>query len=747
MNCPKCGSETIDRYCQKCENSIREIYLKLSDDAQGNRDYNTAIMYLEDLMEILEIEEEKEEIRRIRDGIEFIKINEDTSGERAVNPKNINWLRNLRISSKTRKILSLILFVILVLSGSYFGNEFYNKREAASNAIIDGRRLKTAIIVNIDSAVTPEWDIADKIYYQKIFKMIRKHKNIRVNLAMTGRTLQVMNIYSPDTMQIIREGIRDGQIELLGTTFSNAVVYSLSENSAKLQIEKDRNLKKEFLGSYPKGFWNNGNVWKGSIPGIIGDYSYTFISDELISKSSSLDLNFIRTTDGRKTAVVTIDSKISNMVNKLGEFNKNEIGDSEIELYKYLRNTYKKDKSGKYLIAIESEIFNLKDGEIGKKELIEARIGKIERLLSVIESKPWIDSVTLSSVALQEDSIENIESIPEGIFPGFSEKKFGYKSWIEYNNSSENLIEYRKTEKLFEESIIENLQSENKSVKNLAKYAKEILLHIEGNIGTDKSANWKDEWIKDGITALNVINEAVSNIRIYREGIYSKDIDSDGKEEIIAVKSGNFYIFSPENGGRLIYWIDMKNGKILTGGEAAHYSSNQPAGVGVYHEPYIADANYGEYEKTLKNKKYYINNGGLNEIVEIEGKTAKIYNEKMNFESPDSSTLIFKSGEFVKKIVMRDNGLSINYSVPAASGDITVYSEIQPDYLNLINSETKVKKGFDTDKAEILNRATKTAVDVRFPVGSKVYSTSSFAGEIIFIKTGLKSFNIELAKK
>ncbi len=747
MNCPKCGSETINSYCPRCENSIKEIYLKLSDDAQGNRDYNTAIMYLEDLMEIIESEEEKEEIKRIRDGIEFIKINEETSGEKAINPKKINKFRNLRISSKLGKVLGLIIFLILIFSGGYFGNEFYKKKEATSNKIIDGRRLKTAIIVNIDTTVTPEWDIKEKIYYNKLFNIIRKHKNIRLNLVLTGRTIQAMNIYSPDIMQIIREGIRDGQFEIVGTTFSNAVIYSLSENSAKMQIEKDKNLKKEFFGNFPNGFYNTGNVWKETIPKIIEDYNYTFIAEEIILKSSALDKNFVRTTDGRKIAVITIDSQMSNIFNKFGEINRDISENSEIELYRYLRNSYKKDKSGKYLIAIDSEIFNLQDSEIEKKELIEAKLKKIERLFSIIESKPWIDSVTISSVALQENSIENLESIAEGIYPGFSEKKFGFKNWLEYNNNSKDIIEYRKIEKNFEENIIENLKSENKSIKNLSKYAKEILLHIEGDIGTGKIENWQKQWIKNGITALNIINEAVDNIKMYRETVYSKDIDGDGKEEIIAVKNYNFYIFSPENGGRLISWIDMNNGKILTGGEIAHYNSNLSLGVGVCPEPYSVNEKYAEYEKTLKNKKYYINSGALNEITEIEGNIKKIYNEKMSVEFFDSSTIMFKLGEFVKKIMLKENGLSINYTLPAVSGETLLYFEIQPDYLNLINSAGKIKKEINKDTAKILNRATKTSVEVKFPAESKVYSTSSFAGEIIFIKTELKSFNIELIKK
>ncbi len=733
MNCPKCGSETINKYCEKCGNSIREIYLKLSDDAQGNRDYNTAIMYLDDLTEILETQEEKEEIKRIRDGIEFIKINEETSGEKAVNPKNISWLRNLRISSKVRKLISILLFTVIAATAVYFGNEFYKKRDVMSNEIIDGRRVKTAIVLNLDYELNQKWDIADKVYYNRVFETLRKHKNIRVNLAITGRTIQAMNIYSPETMSYIKAGIRDGQFEMLGTTFSDAVIYSLSENSAKMQIEKDRNLKKEFFGNYPKGFWNSGNVWKDNLPELINGYSYTFISDELTAKASSLDTNFVRTTNGRKIAVITLDSRLNALFNKFIKANKAGSQESENEIYKYMRSLYKKDKSGKYVAAIGADLFNLEFDEMSKKEVVKSRLEKIERVLSVIESKPWIDSITTSSIALQEQAIENIESIPEGIYPDYNEKKFGYKSWIEYNNSSKEMVEYRKIEQEYEKVIIDNLESENKAVKNSAKYAREAFLHKSGKIGNYN----KEEMTQNGEgSLLEVIKEVISNIKIYREAVYSKDINGDGKEEIVAIKNYNFYVFSSEKGGKLIYWIDMKTGKILTGGEVA--------GVNVVAETYVEAVTF---EEKLKDKRYYRNCGVLNEILENSGITEKIYNTKMEFESPDSSTLIFKYGEFVKKIVMTNEGLNVSYTLPETAGEILVYNEIQPDYVGVINSSVKLKVEFDKGRAMVLNRMSKTGVEIKFPVESRVYSASSFAGEIIFIKTGLKTFNIELAKK
>ena len=74
-----------------------------------------------------------------------------------------------------------------------------------------GKNLEVVLSFNFTNNVSPYVNIANIAYYKNFFSVLREHENIRVNLTFNGNILQTLQWYSPETIELIKEGINAKQ--------------------------------------------------------------------------------------------------------------------------------------------------------------------------------------------------------------------------------------------------------------------------------------------------------------------------------------------------------------------------------------------------------------------------------------------------------------------------------------------------------------------------------------------------------
>ncbi len=281
---------------------------------------------------------------------------------------------------KKTVIFMTVLFVLAALAAG-ITNIYYSKLKI-DDSIINQRKLKTALLFHLNQALTPYADVGDRSCYNNLLKTLRKHKELKFNIHISGTLVQALKWYNPETIELIKEGVKDGQFEIIGSTYSQNVMYSTDMKSNEWQVKRHKEIIKEVFGVEPAGFWNPERTWRDDLGELMikYGYKYTFIEDKTVRNSGMKGSEYyLRTTNNGKLIIVNDDNEILNKFKNAvdaGDY-ETKIGDRGAlltrerkeykQFFQYLRQIYKKDKDGQYLVcaADDAEINGLWDFEDG----------------------------------------------------------------------------------------------------------------------------------------------------------------------------------------------------------------------------------------------------------------------------------------------------------------------------------------------------------------------------------------------
>ena len=696
MNCPKCGTETENGICITCGKKIKDIYLKLYDEAQGKRDYESALFYMEDLKKLAEDEEEFNHYNEIVNKIEFVRINEKALGKKPAKVKDIN-----KMGRKTKQgiIKAVILYLILMLFTVGLGiGGFVLFR--SPDYIIDNKKLQNIIVLNLTTPLLNEKEKSDSSC-NKIVKELRKHRNIKFTLCISGILLENMNLSESETLKIIKEGIADGQFEVIGTTYSQNIIDATDNFSNKWQLERDREAKENILGLKSEGFFNPQGIWTPKVIKSIADskYNYIFIEDEKLKEiKSGYEPGKIGKLEKENINVLPFIKKSEILLDKL--LKSSIITDKEQkELIKSFREIYENEKGGVAAIFVN---LNLKD---------KNSFQNLNKILNLLEQRVWISSVTA------KDSLKSIK--PEYFVKNIFEIKNG--NWDLTLKNSNKVKYYSELQNIYAELIAGNIESENPVVRNLMKSAKEILLsseckfadadYLTGESNFNKSIKNKSE---ENIKNIGVIKEVLEAVLNPQERIYSKDLNSDGINELIAVNNRNFYVFDSSKGGKMTAWYDLLTGRDI---------------ISIYNS--------------------VENNGALNEIyTKINDSSKYNLSEKvMATEIFGSKIIVFKNEEITKVLRFNENGLNITYAGVDIVSNVNVISEITPDFRTILKKgKSVIKSEFNQSALRFFNQTTEIGVEISTSIGINTTSKQSYSGVEIATNIPDKKGTIDLKK-
>lgn len=142
---------------------------------------------------------------------------------------------------------------------------------------------------NLQYAEIPKPEIPrviKKSYFPVISGLIKEE--IPFGLNITGYTLELL---PSEITALIKEGIESGLIEILGTSYTHAILPLLPLNRVEAQIQRDKKVKEETLDVSPKGFWLPELAYDPITPAILRDngYEYLFADGEAMLFSNHLN--------------------------------------------------------------------------------------------------------------------------------------------------------------------------------------------------------------------------------------------------------------------------------------------------------------------------------------------------------------------------------------------------------------------------------------------------------------------------
>ncbi|MCY3412232.1 MAG: hypothetical protein INQ03_11415 [Candidatus Heimdallarchaeota archaeon] len=475
--------------------------------------------------------------------------------------------------------------------------------------------LDFIFVLHANQALVPYGDVANDLNYHGVLETLREHPEVKITLHISGTLLSVLSFHSPNTLDLIKDGLADGQFELLGSTYAQNVMYSqyypgTSDPVAgnfdnNLQIKLHKQILDELFDVTPTTFWNPERVWDPDLVGpIISDngYSATFVEDHIIQEVSGEDEHVVRTTGSIENPLYIFsddrDLIFNETSNTIGPVDKiargpnsgdssNFIEDSIAELDHYLNTVFENDVDDEKVVvyAQDMEAWGLwqeegriDDGGNWSDDLAHV-LDRLDQLLTHFEQQSWLKLTHPSDVI---SSIESSDYVPEHLTIPFGEAKWmehaalsaGQTSWKSWQDSSSSLNSYRSSfakarDDLFDAQIL--IDSSSKSAEDV-EFAKIILNYMQfiyaanqfefGCWGVDFAWFNRVKTVGIGLDAISWILADTKAVTVT-----SDDLDQDGYSEYIMKNEYSYYAFSSE-GGRLIAWFDLQIRDIIVYNDA-----------------------------------------------------------------------------------------------------------------------------------------------------------------------------------
>ena len=149
--------------------------------------------------------------------------------------------------------------------------------------------------------------------YRPFLEIMEKHPSIRFSLHYTGPLLEWLEKKEPQFLDLIREMVGRGQVEMLGGGFFEPIFSMLKEEDIRNQIWMHREFSERRFGYAPEGIWLAERVWDSSLPKILAQAGakYTIVDDLHFRYGGLLPEEifgyYITEKEGQSIAVFPID--------------------------------------------------------------------------------------------------------------------------------------------------------------------------------------------------------------------------------------------------------------------------------------------------------------------------------------------------------------------------------------------------------------------------------------------------------
>jgi len=565
------------------------------------------------------------------------------------------------------------------------------------------RKLDVTFLFHANQNLVPYGKVGDRACFRGLLTTLRRHPAQKFMIHFSGTLIHDLLWFGDSTLQILRQGIQDGQFEIIGSTYSQNVMYStrldtndfeFNDHQIKIHKEEIQNI----LGATPVGFWNPERVWTQNFTQLLANngYKYVQVEDHILQASGATGSIYqVRTTDynGRQITVFEDDKEYLGLVeNAINSHNTSGV-------ISYLNQKYAEDRSDADVIGYyeDAEATGLWQYE-GHNDPQLAFAG-LDSLLSAIGRDTLINVTTYSEYMHTHAATEHLPRIVDG-----AAAWMGSDAWFTENQRPEfgtMRAVYDSLRKTLDSvgSVIAGSPS-NPSASALLQHAWYTLCAHQfefGCHGFEEDINHAE--LQLARTCLISAEAALFALNTASES-FSADVNRDGVAEVVLVTPENFYVFSPY-GGRLLYWFDLVRGEEMVGNE--DFSAD-------YLEPYINDnealplirGGIETYPWLSGNPvipeiltwTFNVRKRALNDILKIGGGAEQSFANMPCSVSLNGTSVSFSEGNggvnIRKVITAASNGLTVTYHLQSAMGFTTTFTHrienaLSPSYLDVIN--------------------------------------------------------------
>ena len=126
--------------------------------------------------------------------------------------------------------------------------------------------------------------VAKKCYLpagQRLLNMIKKFDGqFKLSFSISGTALEQMEAYSPKTIDIFKELVDTGCVEMLSETYYHSLAHLFSEKEFKAQVKLHRDKIKSLFGVNPTTFRNTELLYDNKLAEIVENMGYKAILTE-----------------------------------------------------------------------------------------------------------------------------------------------------------------------------------------------------------------------------------------------------------------------------------------------------------------------------------------------------------------------------------------------------------------------------------------------------------------------------------
>jgi hypothetical protein len=452
-------------------------------------------------------------------------------------------------------------------------------------------KLQAAFCFHMNQYFDPYVEVVADVSYRPFLRALLGHPRFKASINATPTLLLALSWLAPDVLAMLREAVKRKQVEILATTFSQAILSARPAALASTDISLALDFHKAVLGNDAvtgRSFWNPERVaWPGLSTLLLDEgFERTLVEAAALEKAGLLDgfRPVVFEKGGKKLEVFVDDEKWR------CEFNNALASRHSVD-------NFVLDLKGLALDGSESEVFvYAEDAEaIGLWAYEAAGLSSaakvaenFERMLDKLEEAEFLELVTLSEARVSESAVRADASAMPDEVAGWIKRSFHdekmkfheteYSDWRDFNERSEEIALFRGEFSRFYERL-EKTDYRRWTVKGAggiginhsraASLAATVLFAKQYEFGcpgllADSSRLY--EGAGRGFAALSLATLANTRGR----GAYFFDVDEDEKEEVVLVGERIAVAFKCE--GPLISLFDYKSGSEYCGSLLAYSS-------------------------------------------------------------------------------------------------------------------------------------------------------------------------------
>ena len=438
--------------------------------------------------------------------------------------------------------------------------------------------LALALIFHFNQHTGDYADVADKACYRGLLNVLRKHPRLKFNLHLSGTLLRALAWLDPETLQLVRAGLADGQFELLGSTYAQNLPYASDDWDNRQQINLHRDLLQHHFGVSPRVFWNAERTWRQSLVGVMaqGGFQSTLVEDHILHAAGLAEPVPVSTThDGKAVTCIYDDTILRSRFNYAVWFGRKR------QLFDYLRQLARRKGSSRFLLAYaeDAEAMGLWNWEQGY--LPQAVWKNLDGLLTLFERSRLFKLVHLSPVQARRA----LGPLPDGAAewmdrslsrPGAPYHEDGFADWFDFYHRSPKVRFFRQLYHVIRRrlqalgSALEQPDLPVKPAKAAERFyrqAIETYLHHQyeyGCIGVGGRKYWGWENVRSAMLFANLAELS----RSPQPRRWLGDFNGDGSDEQMLCDGRRLVLLS-HYGGRLVGWFDLAEGRQLAGNQLA----------------------------------------------------------------------------------------------------------------------------------------------------------------------------------